>query len=99
MHENQIDDWSEQELPKYKCHKEVHALEISAVRIDADGNRFLVPKDKDYSEISIRNTWYSKHAWQSGQPVDLKKGYYVVYADGYTSWSPTRVFEEGYTSI
>ena len=26
-------------------------------------------------------------------------GYRVVYADGYTSWSPKKVFEEGYVLL
>ena len=30
---------------------------------------------------------------QSGEP---REGYKVVYADGYTSWSPKQVFEEAY---
>ncbi len=89
------------EMPKYECHKKVHALQIARVRTDEDGNRFLVPRDESYAEIPIRNTWYSKHAWSLGDggPIDLCDGYYVVYADGYTSWSPRKVFEEGYTRL
>lgn len=26
-------------------------------------------------------------------------GYYVVYTDGYVSWSPAKAFEEGYTKV
>lgn len=26
-------------------------------------------------------------------------GYYVLYADGYESWSPAKAFEDGYTRI
>jgi hypothetical protein len=93
---------NETEMPRYRCHKEVHALEIAEVRTDEDGNHFLVPKDKSYSEIFVRNTWYSKHSWASsstGGPIDLRSGYYVVYANSYASWSPKKVFEEGYTRL
>lgn len=34
------------------------------------------------------------HAGENGEP-----GYKVVYADGYTSWSPKEVFEEAYHEI
>ena len=33
------------------------------------------------------------------QEKDGQDGYKVVYADGYTSWSPKAVFEEAYRSI
>ena len=33
------------------------------------------------------------------QEKDGKPGYVVIYADGYTSWSPKDVFEESYRAI
>ena len=33
------------------------------------------------------------------QEKDGKPGYGVIYADGYTSWSPKKVFEESYRAI
>ena len=33
------------------------------------------------------------------QEKDGKPGYGVIYADGYTSWSPKEVFEESYRAI
>ena len=36
-------------------------------------------------------------AWP--QEKDGKQGYGVIYADGYTSWSPKDVFEEAYRAI
>jgi hypothetical protein len=34
----------------------------------------------------------TKHAPEVG-------GYYVVYADGYKSYSPAKAFEDGYTQV
>lgn len=42
---------------------------------------------------------YTCHKQVMAKPLekDGKQGYEVVYEDGYTSWSPKRAFEEGYT--
>ena len=31
--------------------------------------------------------------------VNAEGGYYVLYKDGFASWSPAKAFEEGYTRI
>lgn len=51
---------------------------------------FLVPEDDRYGPIIITPEYFAKHRPVAG-------GYYVVYADGYTSFSPAKAFEEGYT--
>jgi hypothetical protein len=33
------------------------------------------------------------------QLVVREPGYYVMYEDGYISWSPSKAFEQGYTEI
>jgi site-specific recombinase XerD len=40
--------------------------------------------------IHVRHDYVHKHKPEAG-------GYYVVYADGYKSYSPAKAFEEGYT--
>lgn len=40
----------------------------------------------------VSDTYIFKHHPQPG-------GYYVVYADGYVSYSPAQAFEEGYTKL
>lgn len=75
-------------LPKYVCHKTVHALKVTAF-VETNGAT-LIPQNGRYGEIKVTAEWMSKH--------DVKTdGYYVVYEDGYTSWSPVEAFEKGYT--
>jgi hypothetical protein len=83
------------EMPRYKCHKEVRALKISTVYpVDPDGGVDLGFSDEGYTHIlrHVSAEYVRKH---NPQP----EGYFVVYDDGYESWSPARAFEEGYTRI
>lgn len=92
---------SEAEMPKYKCHKEVHALKILSVEKDSDkaaaegretdGSGVLVV-EHPYAPIRVNYDFMRKHRPEAG-------GYYVVYADGYKSYSPAGPFEDGYTRI
>ena len=86
------------EMPRYRCHKEVWALKIARVvdqndlgSVD-DGARILEPADIGYGSIRVNRDWMLKHDPQPG-------GYYVLYGDGYTSYSPGPQFESGYTRI
>jgi hypothetical protein len=87
------------ELPRYKCHKEVRALKIAEVQdpteagSESDGSRLLVPVESDrYLPIRVDGNYVNKHNPEAG-------GYYVVYQDGYTSYSPAKAFEEGYSRV
>jgi len=75
------------EMPRYVCHKVVHALQIQAV-IGSN----LVFEDSDFDDRDMGHEWVSKH-----QPV--AGGWLVVYKDGYESFSPAEAFEDGYTRI
>jgi hypothetical protein len=77
------------EMPKYKCHKEVHALKIAEVSTGS-GTVLLRPADESYAVIELPIAWAEKHRPKIG-------GYYVVYEDGYESYSPGEAFERGYT--
>lgn len=86
------------EMPRYRCHKEVWALKILDV-IDptkdgneSDGSRLLTFVDKDFAALRVPHDYVRKHNPQAG-------GYYVVYKDGYKSFSPADAFEEGYTRL
>jgi len=84
-----------QEFPRYLCHKEVRAVQISRIVYLPfnDGGANLMPSDSDkYDPIAVSEVWLQKHCPEPG-------GYYVVYKDGYTSYSPAEAFEEGYTRI
>lgn len=51
---------------------------------------FITPEEEGYAAFPVNRKYMIKHNPQVG-------GYYVVYADGYKSWSPAKAFEEGYT--
>lgn len=81
------------EMPRYKCHKEVHALKIAEITIieGGGGSAMLIPVDvATYAPFEVDKAYMKKHDPQPGS-------YYVVYEDGYKSFSPAEVFEAGYT--
>ena len=84
-------DQASMELPKYKCHKEVWALKIKMVGVNTqDGSGLITPEDARYSAFEVSSEYMAKH-----NPVH--GGYYVVYPDGYKSFSPPEAFESGYS--
>lgn len=87
------------EMPKYQSHKKVWALQIESIQIDGegqnretDGSAIITPVDKRYMPFKVDENYMRKHKPEVG-------GYYVVYQDGYKSFSPAEAFEEGYTLI
>ena len=81
------------EMPKYKCYKEVWALKIKGISdVVRDGKRLIIPADKGYAPFEVDEQFIKKHSPEVG-------GYYVVYKDGYKSYSPAKAFKEGYTLI
>jgi hypothetical protein len=87
-----------QAMPQYQCHKTVWALKI--LRVDPDPTRQVVSEaarlltfvEPGYAPIRVEEAYVRKHNPQAG-------GYYVLYEDGYVSFSPAQVFEAGYTRI
>lgn len=75
------------EMPRYRCHKEVYALRIAKI----SGN-LITPADDGYATFEVDYEWIRKHEPQPG-------GFYVVYRDGYKSYSPAEAFEDGYTRL
>lgn len=102
MNEDKIVQETKTELPKYKCHKEVHALKIAEIVFDyklaqdenrrTDGSAFITPDEAGYAPIHVDQEYLLKHNPQVG-------GYYVVYEDGYKSFSHAEAFEDGYTLL
>lgn len=93
------------DLPFYQCHKQVRALKIVGVEdlpattINADdGSAFRRPGgirllfEAPFDPIDKTAEWAIRHDVKAG-------GYYVVYEDGYASFSPADAFEDGYTRI
>lgn len=94
-----------QDLTHYRSHKVVGALKIASISYDVlvagregretDGTAVITPEDARYAPFRVGKAFVDKHlagAWPSS-------GYYVVYEDGYASWSPVKAFEEGYTAL
>ena len=88
-------------LPLYRCHKQVRALKIKAIMNpnegipdEDDGERLLTFSDECFTAavFLVDATYMRKHQPEVG-------GYYVVYEDGYKSFSPAEAFEGGYTRI
>ena len=83
-------------MQRYQCHKIVEAAKVASiigatVRLHGDD-----PAAGDVGEIvSVSASWLSR--FKPTEPNDL--GYFVRYADGYESWSPTAVFEAGYALV
>lgn len=84
------------ELPKYKCHKDVWAFRIKAFASVSHGTKvlqqFIIPENERYGRVEVTQEWIVKNKPVAG-------GYYVQYADGFTSFSPAKAFEEGYSLI
>ena len=85
------------EMPRYRSHKEVWALKIAKVEhVDesevAPRQAIITPADDGYAPFSVPAEYLDKHDPKAG-------GYYVVYKDGYKSWSPADAFEDGYSRV
>lgn len=78
------------EMPRYQCHKKVWGLKIACVEYLPNNMVALQFHNKAYSpiEVSVEN-----------RPKPNNDFYYVVYEDGYHSFSPTKAFEDDYTLI
>ncbi|XUO88434.1 hypothetical protein RVM26_04860 [Halomonas sp. KM072] len=79
-------------MPKYQSHKQVWALRIAGVEIHKDGSATIAPKDDGYAPFRTRVGWADRFQGSEEDP-----GVYVEYEDGFTSWSPTKAFDDGYS--
>lgn len=85
------------QMPRYQCHKKVWALKIKsidmhAVLVDNEVCVMLHFEDDRYAPIAVPWKWIGEKEVTPG-------GYYVVYEDGYKSFSPAAAFELGYTRL
>jgi hypothetical protein len=78
------------DAPAYQCHKQVRALKIKD--ISAGAVDVIITPEGDYGFIVVQGDWVAKHKPEVG-------GYYVIYEDGYKSFSPAAAFESGYTLV
>lgn len=91
---------AQRQMPQYQSHKKVWALKIAELtpqvnpdpNSENDGSWLITPTDTGFAPIVLDYAFVAKHKPKVG-------GYYVVYEDGYKSWSPAEAFETGYTRI
>ena len=85
-------------MPAYKSHKTVWAVKIAEIRQHngvtafVGGSWLIVPTDPNCAPIEVPHAFIQKH-------TPLAGGYFVIYEDGYQSYSPDTAFETGYTLI
>lgn len=79
------------EMPRYQSHKEVWALKIKSINEGVSNDKFaeIVFEESGYAPLYVSADWFFSRKPQKG-------GYYVVYKDGYSSFSPANAFDEGY---
>jgi hypothetical protein len=80
------------EMPRYQCHKKVWALKIASIDWTPGEGGTITPVDAGYAPLKVSDDFMGKHSPRVG-------GYYVVYDDGYKSYSPEKAFEDGYTRL
>jgi hypothetical protein len=82
-------------LARFRCHKIVAAGEIRGL-INGDNGKvealMVQTADGTNSEVCPGDGFFARKTPALGD-------YYVVYDDGYASWSPASAFEDGYTKI
>lgn len=87
-----MENQSQIEMPRYRSHKVVHALKIREIHQREGGGATITPDEVAFAPFFVDAEYVRKH-------LPLPGGYYVVYPDGYKSWSPAEAFESGYTRI
>lgn len=80
------------ELPEYLCHKKVRGFQITEILQVEDAYRDSVLRGAPDYEVKVTQAWMEKHTPHIG-------GYFVLYEDGYMSFSTAKAFEAGYTLI
>jgi hypothetical protein len=83
-------------MPKYRCHKEVWALQIRSVEL------LTAPASEDaqLAEITFEGGMFGPRTVSlAKRPTPEPGWYYVIYQNGYASFSPPKEFEEGYARI
>jgi hypothetical protein len=76
------------DLPRYRCHKAVREDKIIA---SGTMHWSLACGGSVILSMELRG--------RVPEHVDPVGGYYVLYDDGFESWSPAKAFEDGYTKL
>jgi hypothetical protein len=82
----------EMEMPQYVSHKKVWALKIESVEHLTLERRTVLLHFEDKHYAPLMSDIDKRPEPQAGW-------YYIVYPDGYHSFSPAKAFEGGYTLV
>lgn len=80
-------------MQRYQCHKVVEAAKIMSLCGNGNGTttfEFEAP----VAPVTVDTVFMNRTRIRLND-----MGYFVRYADGYTSWSPTKAFEDGYKAL
>lgn len=80
------------EMPRYRSHKTVWALEIKSITASPPGGWTVTPVDQGYGDVVLSAKVFARYMPVAGDFI-------VQYDDGYWSVSPRKAFIEGYTPI
>lgn len=78
-------------LRSFQCHKIVQAAKIETMSSFVGEGPITLHLEGNKS-INVSRDWGMKHSPITG-------GYFVLYNDGYTSFSPAAAFEDGYSRV
>lgn len=85
-------------MQRYQCHKIVEAAKILALARLDDGVIQLELDDHEIIQLEEEGA-YKLPAFAGPRVEGGDLGYFVRYAGGYESWSPTTAFEDGYEAL
>lgn len=80
------------QMPRYRRHKTVSALEIERVTFHEPGDPIVYFTDLDCAPRRVKINVVSRYSPVSGD-------FFVVYGDGYESVIPRRAFLESYDKV
>lgn len=81
-------------MDRYNCHKQVSAGKITAIEVDENKVSKIALESGEF--VFSTSEWFHNQTARK-DAEELIGGYYVVYDDGYDSWSPADAFESGYS--
>ncbi len=82
-------------LPVYRCHKMVQAAKITKIDLHNQDDSIVKCATATLhfgligQSVTVDDSWLANHNPEEG-------GWFVVYDDGYQSYSPAKAFETGY---
>ena len=84
-------------MPQYQSHKRVWALKIKSVdHVGTDATTY----ENDIVRVHFVENHFAPQEFNlHGKPCPSSGWYMVRYEDGYTSFSPEKAFEEGYSLV